>query len=420
MGTPPEEAAVPRLVLLETEILSRGPVHEAYAVAGTPNPAGGQRTVTSPPPRALVEVPPGPGTAPTQVWVPGYWDHDAEENAWIWVSGCWRDPPLGRGWLPGYWAQVRTGQWRRVSGTWWGGDGTSFMLEYAPAPPPPPASLGTMPPKLDPKDTKSAGMIYTPSAWEWNGNRYTWMAGRLARFANHQIWQEPRQLWTPAGYLPVSGYLDHRLGTRGVAYSPLRLTKPLPPEGKKTSGRVSKSGTFLAVEPGGVWNANSWIESSWRDRQGLYYFGDYYHIQWRNLGLMPAREGKRRYGDAWLQAIEEQAGLTEEDLRRVNWQHTERVQGKSPPPGRVVTLDKALQPGEQSLVLPSTRLDASDPARVRLATMALEVSQRMERLAEARQEMEKNKLEGRRVQLKEPVPMAEGEVGLEKPLQPSP
>lgn len=416
---PPVEENIPRLVLLETEILARGPVHEAYAVAGTPNPTSGQKTVLVPPPRNLVEVPPGPGTSPTQVWIPGYWDHDAEENSWIWVSGCWREPPLGRGWLPGYWLQVRTGQWRRVSGTWWGGDGSSFMLEYAPPPPTPPATLGTLPPKLDPKDPKNIGLTFTPSAWEWNGNRYTWIAGRLSRFANHQIWQEARQIWTPAGYLPVPGYLDHRLATRGVVYAPLRLAKPLPAEKGKPRGGDNTTATFLAVEPGGVWNANAWIESSWRDRQGLYYFGDYYNPQWRNSGLTPAREAKRRFGDAWLQTVEEQAGLGDEDWRRINWQHTERVQGKQPLPARVAALDRQPEAGEISLVLPTSRLNAADPVRNRLAVMALDISTRMERLAQARQELEKNKLEGRRVQLKEPVVGREAEMDLEKPFQSS-
>ena len=42
----------------------------------------------------------------------------------------------------------------------------------------------------------------------------------------------------------------------------------------------------------------------------------------------------------------------------------------------------------------------------------------MERLAQARMELEKNKLEGKRVQLKEPVIKAEGQDEMEQPVQP--
>ena len=80
---------------------------------------------------------------------------------------------------------------------------------------------GGTPPRLDPRDGRSKGLIFSPAGWDWSGNRYSWRPGRLERFAESQVWQEQRQTWTPAGYIPSDGYIDHRLGARGIAYAPL-------------------------------------------------------------------------------------------------------------------------------------------------------------------------------------------------------
>ena len=389
----------PKLNFLEVETLGRGPVHEAYAAAGAAQNFSGNHWVTEPPPAALLEIPPGLGTTPTQIWIPGYWERDPEENNWIWVSGCWREPPIGFGWLPGYWTQVRANQWRRVGGVWSRGDGDTFSLEYTPAPPQQGSMNGGTPPRLDPRDGRSKGLIFSPAGWDWSGNRYSWRPGRLERFAESQVWQEQRQTWTPAGYIPSDGYIDHRLGARGIAYAPLR---PVASGAAPRRNPVADPATE-AIQPAGVWNANAWIECSWRDRTGNYYLGDYYSNFWKNSGMVPARDARRRNGDPWLQCIEDQSALDDAAFRQLAWQHTERLRGRQQPPARQIKPDQKVPAGApQPTVLPAGRLDLNDPARDRMIRMVLDGLDHQNRLIRARMELERDKLEGKRLILKTP------------------
>ena len=89
------------------EVLTRGPVHEAFAETITFDPEPG---IVAPkaPPAAIEEVPPQQRPEGTNVtWIPGYWGWDDERNDFLWVSGIWRALPPGRQWVPGYWGQSR-------------------------------------------------------------------------------------------------------------------------------------------------------------------------------------------------------------------------------------------------------------------------------------------------------------------------
>ena len=89
------------------EVLTRGPVHEAFAQAVTFDPQPGI-VVPKAPPAPIEEMPPAQKPeGDNVVWIPGYWDWDDERDDFIWVSGIWRALPPGRQWVPGYW--VRSG-----------------------------------------------------------------------------------------------------------------------------------------------------------------------------------------------------------------------------------------------------------------------------------------------------------------------
>ena len=69
------------------QVLTRGPVHEAFAETVTYDPEPG---VTAPkaPPAAIEEVPPEQKPAGDNVaWIPGYWGWDDERSDFLWVSG---------------------------------------------------------------------------------------------------------------------------------------------------------------------------------------------------------------------------------------------------------------------------------------------------------------------------------------------
>ena len=88
------------------QVLTRGPVHEAFAQTVTFNPEPGI-VVSKAPPEAIKELPPDQRPAGDNVaWIPGYSAWDDDRSDFLWVSGIWRALPPGRQWVPGYWNQA--------------------------------------------------------------------------------------------------------------------------------------------------------------------------------------------------------------------------------------------------------------------------------------------------------------------------
>src|SRR5438093_8875804 len=88
------------------EVLTRGPVHEAFAetIAFDPQPG---IVVPKAPPDPIEELPPDERPEGANVaWIPGYWAWDDDREDFLWVSGIWRSLPPGRQWVSGYWSQV--------------------------------------------------------------------------------------------------------------------------------------------------------------------------------------------------------------------------------------------------------------------------------------------------------------------------
>ena len=84
------------------EVMTRGPVHEAFAETVAFDPAAGI-IVSQQPPTLIEEVMPDQRPAGDNVaWIPGYWGWDEDQNDFLWISGIWRNLPPGREWVPGY------------------------------------------------------------------------------------------------------------------------------------------------------------------------------------------------------------------------------------------------------------------------------------------------------------------------------
>ena len=91
------------------QVLTRGPIHEAFAETVTFDPEQGI-VVPTPPPAAIEELPPDQKPEGANVaWIPGYWGWDDEGSDFLWVSGIWRALPPGRQWVPGYWGESGQG-----------------------------------------------------------------------------------------------------------------------------------------------------------------------------------------------------------------------------------------------------------------------------------------------------------------------
>ena len=149
------------------QVLTRGPVHEAFAETVTFDPLPGV-VATKAPPAAIEELPPGQKPVGANVaWIPGYWGWDDERSDFLWVSGTWRDLPPGRQWVPGYWGKSAQGsQW--TSGYW--ADAKVKEVQYLSEPP---ATAEAGPSIAAP----SPDNIWLPGCWMWQQNRYVWRPG---------------------------------------------------------------------------------------------------------------------------------------------------------------------------------------------------------------------------------------------------
>ncbi|MCA9120446.1 MAG: YXWGXW repeat-containing protein [Planctomycetaceae bacterium] len=248
------------------EVLTRGPVHEAFAETVTFDPEPGIVTPKMPP-VAIEEVPPDQRPEGTNVaWIPGYWAWDDERTDFLWVSGVWRALPPGRQWVPGYWGRAGQGaQW--TSGYW--ADSESTEAEYLPEPP---ASVESGPNVPAP----SVNHIWLPGTWLWQQNRYAWRPGYWAPGQSNWDWIPAHYVWTPRGYLFVDGYYDYTVARRGVLFAPVYFN----------SNSYSQQG--FSYRPATVINPAVFASHLFlRPSYGHYYFGDYYGSNYSSNGFSP-------------------------------------------------------------------------------------------------------------------------------------
>jgi hypothetical protein len=213
----------------DEEVLTRGPVHEAFAETVLFNPEKGM-LAPKPPPAAIEEVPPDERPEGVNVeWIPGYWSWDDERGDYIWVSGVWRALPPGREWVAGYWVETPQGaQW--ISGYW--ADASAAQVEYLSEAPP--ATIEVGPSVAAPSDN----FTWIPGTWVWHHGRYAWRPGYWAAVQPDWIWVPAHYTWAPrgCGHSPrvslCPGHGDrsahvHRSSILAAAFPPLLLWRLL-------------------------------------------------------------------------------------------------------------------------------------------------------------------------------------------------
>jgi hypothetical protein len=195
----------------DAEVLTRGPIHEAFAETVSFDPQPGF-VAPKAPPAPIEELPPAERPEGENVaWIPGYWAWDDDRNDFLWISGIWRALPPARQWVPGYWGQSGIGaQW--TSGYW--ADANASNGEYLPEPP---ASVEAGPNVA----ALSADHTWLPGSWTWQQNRYAWRPGYWALGQNDWSWVPAHYVWTPRGYVFVDGYYDYSVARRGVLSAPV-------------------------------------------------------------------------------------------------------------------------------------------------------------------------------------------------------
>jgi hypothetical protein len=247
------------------EVLTRGPLHEAFAEPVSFNPQPGI-IVPKQPPGPIEEQPPDQKPEGQDVdWISGYWAWDDDRGDFLWVSGIYRVLPLGRQWVPGYWHRVPTGhQW--VPGFW---TAVKSDVEYFPSPP---KSIEVGPSSEPP----SADHMWAPGHWTWHETRYVWRPGYWVVARPGWVWVPSHYLWTPRGYVFVPGYWDLVYERRGLVFAPVYF-EPL-----------------VIVRPRFVYRPRVVISTGiltmhlfCRPAHYHYCFGDYYARSHLQVGIFP-------------------------------------------------------------------------------------------------------------------------------------
>ena len=118
-------------------------------------------------------------------------------------------------------------------------------------------------------------ITWLPGCWVWQQNRYAWRPGNW--IAGHQDWQwvPDYYVWTPRGYVFVDGYWDYSVARRGVLFAPVYFNADV----------YAQRG--FSYSPSTVINPAVFVSHLFlRPSYGHYYFGDYYASNYSNAGLL--------------------------------------------------------------------------------------------------------------------------------------
>lgn len=251
------------------EVLTAGPVHEAFA---KPVAMEAEEPILAPqqPPGNVQEVPPAERPAGAGiVWVPGYWAWDAQRNDFVWVSGCWRNAPPNTFWTPGHWLQAGNG-WEWIAGFWKPISAQPQQeVEYLPAPP---AAFDVGAPGSPPQPDQ----VWVPGCWYWQQGHYVRRNGYWIAQQVGWVWVPTHFAWTPRGYIFVQGHWDHDMDNRGVLFCPTFF----PREIRLRAGFVFSPGACVDL---GMLRMNLFVYPRYRH----YFFGDYYDDSYARIGILP-------------------------------------------------------------------------------------------------------------------------------------
>ena len=362
------------------EVLTRGPLHEAFAETVTFTPEPGI-VVKKSPPEAIEELPPDQKPDGENVaWIPGYWAWDEERDDFLWISGVWRALPPDRQWIGGYWAKVTDGhQW--ISGYW--ADAKTTELQYYPEPP---KTLETGPSTQSP----SAEHIWIPGCWVWHDADFAWRPGYWMVAKANWIWVPSHWVWTPNGCLFVDGYWDYAIPRRGIVFAPVFFAQ-----------RVYTQPDYY-YSPTVVINPVVFVSHIFlRPAYGHYYFGDYYATNYVNVGIYPRYSYHYRYGfdplfayQTW-QHREDRGWLASVKQTHIRLQENEGAR----PPRTFIAAQATLAGGDVTSVV-ATSLD--QVVKNRFTSLHFETMQLAERqqLARSAKEIQQFREERQKLELK--------------------
>ncbi len=296
------------------EVLTRGPVHEAFAGTVIFDPEAGI-IVDVAPPAMIEEVPPEQRLEGDNVaWIPGYWAWDEDQNDFLWISGIWRNLPPGREWIPGYWSEIE-GRHQWTSGYW--EDAETTTVSYLPKPP---RSVESGPNIVATSNDQS----WIPGNWVYRENRYAWRAGYWVAARPNWSWTPSYYRWTHRGYVYVDGYWDYPVVRRGVVFAPVHFRR----EYISRPDFYYSPATVIALS---VFTNHLFL----RPNYGHYYFGDYYEPRYRDRGFHASfsyNTGYRGYDPIYAHYRWENRNDRNWDRQRQDYFEYRRDHAESRPP----------------------------------------------------------------------------------------
>ena len=268
VSAPPETPAPPSPATAEqgVQVLTRGPVHEAFAETVTFDPEPGV-VVPKAPPAAIEEFPPGSDRqGPTSRGFPAIGAGTTIGTIFCGsaafgatcrpaASGCpatGASPGKASSGLPGTGPMPRRARWTYL--------------------PEPPASVESGPNVA----ARSADNTWLPGCWIWQQNRYAWRPGFWAAAQPDWTWVPAHYVWAPRGYVYVDGYWDYSLNRRGVLFAPVYF------EGGIRLQRDFSYSPTTAIDLG-LLVSHLFVRPQYQD----YYFGDYYAADYQTAGFYP-------------------------------------------------------------------------------------------------------------------------------------
>ena len=159
-------------------------------------------------------------------------------------------------WVPGYYAPEQQAE----------------SPQYVPEPP---ASLDVGPTVPAPDE----GELLQSGNWLLNGGDYYWRPGYWAPYRPGFVWNSPRYLWSPGGWIFCNGYWDYPFNRRGLLFAPLALSGGWGPGwsiSPALRGRGLLDGLF------------------WRPGRPFYYYGSYFGPNYARQGFRPWFNGPWR------------------------------------------------------------------------------------------------------------------------------
>ena len=227
--------------------------HDALQTSRAPR-AGDRSRAPKQPPAPIAERPSGRRPQPRAIWVPGYWDWDAGQTAFVWMGGVWQVPAPGTVWVNSRWMRDDDGWYRRPG--FWSRRRDAVVETTAEVDDRQPAWRTTGPPSDHPPDqvADAPGPDYFLIPGHYaptNGDQLKWKPSFWAQVQTGWDWIPARWVRRPAGWEFRAGHWIREPGEVDVKVT----------AGGRTAARVVTPGSVPDVgEPGVVTSPEGAIE----------------------------------------------------------------------------------------------------------------------------------------------------------------